>query len=49
MGRGHLQYPDIFNLVNKSNLADKIGTLSVERTRQILAGVKLVIEPREIT
>lgn len=35
--------------VDKSDLADKIGTLSVERTRQILDGVKLVIEPREIT
>lgn len=33
--------------VDKSQLGEKIGTLSAERVRQILDGVRLVIEPRE--
>lgn len=34
--------------IDKSLLADKIGTLSKERVKQILEGVKYLIEPREI-
>jgi mRNA interferase MazF len=34
--------------VDKSQLADYIGTLSSKRIRQVLEGVKLVIEPREV-
>ncbi len=34
--------------VDKSELIDKIGTLSKERIEQILEGIKLLIEPREI-
>lgn len=34
--------------VDKSQLGEKIGTLSLERVQQILEGVKLVIEPREV-
>ncbi len=33
--------------VDKSQLSDYIGTLSSRRVRQILEGIKLVIEPRE--
>jgi mRNA interferase MazF len=33
--------------INKSQLGEKIGTLSAERVRQILDGIRLVVEPRE--
>lgn len=33
--------------VDKSQLTEKIGTLSAARMQQILDGIKLVIEPRE--
>jgi mRNA interferase MazF len=34
--------------VDKSQLSEHIGTLSKKRIRQILDGIKLLIEPREI-
>ncbi len=34
--------------VDKSDLADKIGTLSPQRVREILDGIHLVLEPREV-
>ncbi|HEY9875314.1 MAG TPA: type II toxin-antitoxin system PemK/MazF family toxin [Candidatus Obscuribacterales bacterium] len=34
--------------VSKSHLGERIGTLSPERIRQILDGVRLLTEPREI-
>jgi mRNA interferase MazF len=34
--------------VDKTHLADLIGTLSKKRIRQIIDGIKLVLEPREI-
>ena len=34
--------------VDKSDLVDKIGTLSSQRLREILRGVHLLLEPREI-
>ena len=34
--------------VNKSDLAEKIGTLSKERFYQILEGIRLLTEPREV-
>ena len=34
--------------VDKQDLDEKIGTLSPERVRQILEGINLVIEPRDI-
>jgi len=34
--------------VDKSDLAGKIGTLSPQRINQILEGIKLLIEPRDI-
>lgn len=33
--------------VNKADLREKIGSLSLRRMREILAGVVLVIEPRD--
>ena len=33
--------------VDKRDLEEKIGTLSQRRTRQVLDGVRLVIEPRD--
>ena len=34
--------------VDKSQLSEHIGTLSKKRLRQILDGIKLLIEPREV-
>jgi mRNA interferase MazF len=34
--------------VNKSDLIERIGTLPPVRVRQIVAGLRLLIEPREI-
>jgi mRNA interferase MazF len=34
--------------VDKRDLVEKIGTLSRQRVRQILDGIRLLIEPREI-
>lgn len=34
--------------VDKGDLGDLIGTLSKRRVRQILDGIKLILEPREI-
>jgi mRNA interferase MazF len=34
--------------VDKSDLVEKVGTLSHQRVRQILDGVRLLIEPREV-
>lgn len=34
--------------VSKTHLGEKIGTFSAERVRQILDGVRLLTEPREV-
>ena len=34
--------------VDKANLVEKVGTLSRERVRQILDGVSLLLEPRDV-
>jgi mRNA interferase MazF len=34
--------------VNKSDLSEKIGTLSMERVAEILKGINFVMEPRDI-
>lgn len=34
--------------VNKSDLSEKIGTLSKDRILQVLQGIKLLTEPREV-
>ena len=38
----------IFEQVNKSDLSEKIGTLSKDRFFQILQGIKLLTEPKEV-
>jgi len=35
--------------VNRADLVEKIGTLSSARTRQIVDGIKLLVEPRDLT
>jgi mRNA interferase MazF len=52
-GEGGLKKDSVVNIsqvitVDKSDLAEKIGTLPLSRVRQIIEGVKLLIEPREI-
>lgn len=34
--------------VDKTDLSEKIGTLSPDRLREILAGVELLLEPRDV-
>jgi mRNA interferase MazF len=52
-GEGNLPKQSVVNVsqiytVDKRDLVEKIGSLSSRRVRQILAGVSLVLEPREI-
>lgn len=52
-GEGNLKKDSVVNIsqiitVDKSNLIEKIGSLSSSRVKQIIEGVKLLIEPREI-
>jgi mRNA interferase MazF len=52
-GEGNLTKQSVVNVsqiftVDKEDLDEKIGRLSRRRVREILAGVLLVIEPREI-
>jgi len=52
-GEANLPKKSVVNIsqiftVNKSDLIEKIGTLSKDRFLQILQGVKLVTEPREV-
>ncbi len=52
-GEANLPEPSVVNVsqiftVDKRQLGVKMGTLSPERVRQILDGVRLVIEPREV-
>jgi mRNA interferase MazF len=49
----NLPKPSVVNVsqvftIDKAQLGDYIGTLSPKRVRQILDGIKLVIEPREV-
>ena len=51
-GEANLARPSVVNVtqvytVNKVDLLDYIGTLSPKHMREILNGIKLVIEPRE--
>ena len=48
----NLPKPSVINVsqiftVDKSQLGDYLGTLSSERLRQVLDGIKLLLEPRE--
>ncbi len=52
-GEANLKRESVVNIsqiitVDKSDLVEKIGTLSSTRVRQILEGVKLLIEPKEV-
>jgi mRNA interferase MazF len=52
-GEANLPKSSVVNIsqiftVNKINLVEKIGTLSLERIHQILDGIKLLIEPYDV-
>ena len=52
-GEGNIPKDSVANIsqiitVNKSDLVERIGSLSPSRTKQIIRGVSLLIEPREI-
>jgi mRNA interferase MazF len=52
-GEGNLKKDSVVNIsqivtINKSDLVEKIGSLSPARIRQIIEGIILLIEPREI-
>ena len=52
-GEANLSKQSVVNIsqiftVDKTRLSEKIGTLSVKRVRQILDGLRLLTEPREV-
>ena len=52
-GEANLKKDSVVNVsqvvtVDKIDLADKIGTLSTARVKQIVSGLRLLIEPRDI-
>lgn len=52
-GEGNLPKRSVVNIsqiftVNKSDLVEKIGTLSKKRMLQILEGIRQLMEPREV-
>ncbi|HCS47499.1 MAG TPA: type II toxin-antitoxin system PemK/MazF family toxin [Candidatus Aminicenantes bacterium] len=52
-GEANLHRPSVVNVsqvvtVDKSILKEKIGHLSRERVREIVSGLRLVLEPREL-
>jgi mRNA interferase MazF len=52
-GEGNLPKDSVVNItqiitVDKSDLVEKIGSLSPKRINQIIEGVKLLLEPREV-
>jgi mRNA interferase MazF len=52
-GEADLPKPSVVNVsqiftVDKSELIEKIGTLSPQRVRQILDGIRLITEPRDV-
>lgn len=54
IGEANLPKKSVVNIsqiftVNKSDLSEKIGTLSSARISQILSGIKLLTEPGEIS
>ncbi|MFW6140872.1 MAG: type II toxin-antitoxin system PemK/MazF family toxin [Acidobacteriota bacterium] len=49
-GEANLEKKSVVNIsqvltVNKSDLSEKIGTLSSEKTSEIIKGIKLLVEP----
>lgn len=52
-GEGNLPKDSVVNIsqvvtLNKSDLVEKIGSVSFKRVRQIIEGITLLLEPREI-
>ena len=52
-GEANLPKKSVVNIsqiftVNKSDLSEKIGSLSIDRIFQILNGVRLITQPREV-
>lgn len=52
-GEANLKKESVVNVsqivtVDKADLEEKIGTLSLTRTREVIAGLKLLLEPKEI-
>lgn len=52
-GETNLKKESVINItqvitVNKSDLIQKIGSLSPMRTKEVIEGIRLLIEPREI-
>lgn len=52
-GEANLSKPSVANVsqlltVDKSQLGEYIGSLSSRRVRQVLDGIKLLLEPREV-
>jgi mRNA interferase MazF len=52
-GEANLPRPSVVNVsqvvtVDKSVLREKIGTLSRQRVQEIVSGLRLVLEPRDI-
>ena len=52
-GEANLPKKSVVNIsqiftVNKSDLSEKIGSLAIDRISQILNGVRLLTEPREV-
>jgi mRNA interferase MazF len=53
IGEGNLKKESIVNIsqivtVDKTDLIEKIGSLSQSRIKEIIEGVKLLVEPREL-
>ena len=53
-GEANLKKASVVNIsqvatVDKTDLIEKIGTLSPSRVKQIIEGINLVIEPRELS
>lgn len=52
-GEANLQKDSVVNIthiltVDKTDLQEKVGSLPPGKTRQIIAGIKLLIEPRDV-
>ena len=52
-GEANLSRDSVVNIsqivtVNKSDLIERIGSLSLSRMQQVIKGVKLLLEPREV-
>jgi mRNA interferase MazF len=52
-GEGNLKKDSVVNIsqiitIDKSDLVEKIGSLSPSRIKEVIEGVKLLLEPREV-